>query len=145
MFEQVDSDVFFDTADILLSFNPEEITNMIHNQLYPINVNFGDLNSSYINYLEPLYDNFKKIQETEYIDDNTLIEARDKFSIVCYIIMNQILEKFNITIDSEFYSDNYAKMYNIASALYSFFVLNFSSNCGYKPTLNSFVSGTENS
>jgi hypothetical protein len=113
-------------SSILDSFNIEDIENIIKLQ---INNNYENDNTSdsMNNNLKPLYITYNNLLKTNLEED-----AREITSIKFYNLCNKFLEaiynKFNISIDKDWISDNIDNFPALTFSLYNFFVLNLYSN-----------------
>lgn len=115
-----------EVANIFDLFNLEEISKLLNAQLAsdPTENAFN----ATTNYFKPLYYKYKSIMNTEENSEDIKNAAEERFMNVCDIFLSSITSKFGITINSDWKSDNYSQIPALAMAVYSFFVLEFTTN-----------------
>lgn len=114
-------------SDILDSFNLDEISKLLDEQIDP-NIDDDDIyTQTVIDHFQPLYYNYAKLLKCR-IDDEIREEAETKFISICKIFLEKIFKKFHLTMDNDWIDDNYRNIPATTMAFYSFFVLDFSTN-----------------
>lgn len=117
-------EVIYEVSEILDTFNLEEITKLLQRQ---INSN-DDEETHPVDHFKALYYHYRRIMETEGNTGEIKEAARSRFMDVCNIFLSLICQKFNLTLDQEWKDDHYGDLPGLVMALYSFFVLDLSSN-----------------
>lgn len=118
--------VVYEVSDILNMFNIEEISKLLDDQII-IN-NESEILSHTADHFKPLYYKYKRIMET---DDNTeeiKQSAKERFMTICLLLLSKICEKYHMNIDEIWKDDHYEDIPGFTMALYSFFILDISSN-----------------
>lgn len=115
--------VIYEVSEILDTFNLEEITKLLQNQIYS-SEDYG----TKVDHFKPLYYKYQSIINTEGNSDEIKNTAITKFMDVCNIFLSLICKKFHLEIDQSWKDDHYNDLPGFAMALYSFFVLDISSN-----------------
>lgn len=116
--------VIYEVSEILDTFNLEEITKLLKDQIDSNDDNW----SNGVDHFKPLYFKYQSILNTEQNPDEIKDEAKERFMDICMIFLSLIKKKFNIEIDPVWLDDNYNNIPGLAMALYSFFVLDIESN-----------------
>lgn len=111
-------------SDILDSFDVEEISKLLEEQIMERENYAGTMVDQY----QPLYYNYTKLIKSEDAEDEELLEGKNKFFQICYVILGLLRRKFNIELDSEWVADNLSELPAITLALYSFFIMDLYSN-----------------
>lgn len=113
-------------ANIFDLFNLEEVGKLLHAQLTtdPTENAFNTTTD----YFKPLYYKYKSIMDTEENSEDVKNAAEERFMSICDIFLSSITSKFGISINPDWKSDNYSQIPALAMAVYSFFVLEFTTN-----------------
>lgn len=122
----MNENVFMEVSDILDSFDIDEINKLIQEQINP-DYSEDVYTDMQTDYLKPLYYNYAKLAKYN-LDEDTRTEAENKYTSICMAFLNAILDKFHMTIDTNWLSDHYTDIPAITLAYYSFFVLDFTTN-----------------
>lgn len=115
-----------EAADIFDLFNLEEIRQLLSEQLVLDSAKSSELATT--DYFKPLYHKYKAIMSTEENTDEVKEAAEERFMRICDIFISLIAKKFGFSISPEWKSDNYSQIPALTLAIYSFFVLEFSTN-----------------
>ena len=113
-------------SDILDMFNLEEISKLLDHQI-TVN-NESEILSHTADYFKPLYYKYKQIMETEGNDEEIKASAKERFMTICLLFLSKICNTFNLTIDDTWKDDHYEDIPGFTMALYSFFILDLTSN-----------------
>jgi hypothetical protein len=112
-------------SDIMNSFDMPELYELFREQIEnPEEFYTGPV----IDHFQPLYRNYKMLDDIEDDDADDIRDARERFYEICIMIINMITKKFDIDIDPEYLNDSRKDVPGICLALYSFFVLDFYNN-----------------
>lgn len=117
---------FLEVSDILESFNIDEINKLIEEQ---ITTDYNDdiYSDLLTNHLQPLYYNYASLTKYD-LDEETKSLAENKFVSICVAFLNAIVNRFKISIDTEWLSSHYSDVPAITMFMYSFFVIDFQNN-----------------
>lgn len=119
---------FADVSEILDSFDIEEISRLLTNQIN----NDEDITYTHatteVNYLLPLHQNYIKLKEANDVEEDTMKEAEYKYFQICRFILKEICDKYNLSINENLLENNYADIPKIALQFYHFFILDFNMN-----------------
>ena len=119
--------ILIEVSEILKVFNIDEITRLIEDQ---INTNYSEDNSSesMVDHLKPLYYTYANLTKYQ-LDEDARRDAEIRFYSVCRVFIDAISKKFELGIDNDWLDSNAdGNLPALTFALYSFFVLDFSSN-----------------
>lgn len=121
--------VLIEVSDIMDSFDEEQMSKLVHDQIY--NYDNSDASGDIVtDHFKPIY--FKYISLNNYeMDDDVKVMAATKYAKICNMIVDEISNKFNFTIDKDWYNSSEKNMSAITLALYAFFVLDIKSNLTY--------------
>jgi hypothetical protein len=130
-----------EVSDILSSFDINEISKLIQDQ---INSDYTSEPSTDIitDHFRPLYASYAREMSNDYPNE-VQEEVESYFMSICELFLNAMCEKFHLSINQEWKDDNYKNIPGITMALYSFFVLDFSTNV-YDVILNYILRNTKN-
>jgi len=113
-------------ADILDTFNLDEITTLLHSQIAGNN---EEIRSTHpVDHFKPLYYKYRCIIDTEENSGEIIEETKKRFEEICNIMIDLITKKFHLIVDEEWKEDNVDTLPGLVMALYSFFVLDLPSN-----------------
>lgn len=128
-----------EVSEILKEFNIDEISRIIEDQF---NTNYSEDSStdSVVDHLKPLYYTYRTLTKQQ-LDEDTKKDAEIRFYSVCNLFINAISKKFNLHIDHEWLDDNIGYLPGLTYSLYSFFIIDFSSNV-YEVLLNYILKNT---
>jgi len=120
-------EVLLEVSDILDSFNIEEMSKLIKSQ---INSDYENDSSTEIltDHFKPIYVKYKYILDKYPEDSDVRVEAERNFMKVCNVFLQAICKKFDLTLDMEWMESNIPNLPGMAMAMYSFFIIDFSSN-----------------
>ena len=111
-------------TDILESFDVEEVSQLISDQILKREVYTGVM----VDQFQPIYANYKKLFNNPDVLEEELTDGIEKFDQICDAILGIIKEKFNVSIDDGWLSDNAGSKPAITLALYTFFVIDLYNN-----------------
>ena len=116
--------VIYEISEILDTFDIEEITKLLQNQIESNDV----IGTRGVDHFKPLYYKYQSILNTDENSDEIKDQAKSRFMNICKIFLKLISDKYHLDIDDNWLSDNYNNIPGLAMALYSFFVLDVESN-----------------
>ena len=118
--------VVYEVSDILNVFNIEEIAKLLDQQ---INLNDeSEILSHTSDHFKPLYYKYKRIMETSDNTEEIKASAKERFMTICHLFLSKICNTFHISIDDVWREDHYEDIPGFTMALYSFFILDITSN-----------------
>ena len=118
--------VIYEVSDILDTFNIEEISKLLQQQVDSNDEFKADLHTT--DHFKPIYYKYRSIVDTDENSDDVKAMAKDKFMYICQIFLSMICKKYNIEIDDVWKDDHYEDLPGFVMALYSFFILDLGSN-----------------
>lgn len=119
--------VFIEVSDILDSFDIEEISRLVKEQINGEDDPSTD-SLSLVNHLWPLYYKYTKIMKNESVDPDTKEDAEDRFYKICKIFLEEIFKKFDLSLNQDWLDNHYGDIPAITLAFYSFFIVDFNMN-----------------
>lgn len=123
--------ILVEVSDILETFNIAEISLLIKEQINEDDDNFINIT---MDHFKPLYFNFAKLTKYD-LEEDIKTEAQNRFYGICEVFIDEICERFQLAIDSEWLGTRFNDLPAITMSLYSFFVLDFTQNV-YEVILN---------
>ena len=116
----------YEVSEILDTFDLEEIVKLLNSQIdYEQNIT---IYSNPVDHLKPLYVKYRSIMETEDMPEEAKEEAREKFNNICSIFLCMLCKQYDLEIDQNWIDDHVDDIAGVAMSLYSFFVLDLTSN-----------------
>lgn len=117
-------DILIERSEILASFNKEEMTELLNDQIHNL---FNEINGIPVDYLKPYYYKYKSMSSMD-MDSDLRTELNQKFNQVALVFINKIEEVFRITLDKDWLDSHAKDIPSVALMMYSFFVLELGSN-----------------
>jgi hypothetical protein len=118
--------VLVDVADILSSFNTHEIAEFVKEQLHEDDD--GTYATPKVDQFLPIYVYYNNTLSNYNLDTDEKNEFEDKFIEVCRIFLDEIFEKFDISLDSNWLNENSRFIPALTVGMYDFFVLDLYNN-----------------
>ena len=117
-------DILIERSEILQSFNAEEISQLVKDQMKNL---FTEMNGIPIDYLKPIYYNYQQMKDME-MDEDLRRTLNEDYITTVKIFIAEIEEAFGFKIDENYIENNVVDLPSLALVLYSFFVLELSNN-----------------
>lgn len=138
----MNQDILLEVSDILASFDIEEISRLINDQ---INTDYENDNSTEIlmNHFKPLYIKYKNIVDNYPTDSDIRHESDIRFVEICNVFLDAICNKFNLEFDNDWRSSNIGNLPGVTMAMYEFFIMDFANNL-YEVFVNYILRNTKN-
>lgn len=120
-------------SEIIDTFDMVEVIRLLNTQLNDLSYSTGDKS---LDHFRPLYVAYTNLKEYDMTEDDRK-EAESRFYKICEAFLKIICNKFNITLDEAFISENYNNLPAITLSMYVFFVVDIKKNIS--TVLNSYI------
>ena len=117
-------DILIERSEILQSFNVEEISQLVKDQMKNL---FTELNGIPIDYLKPIYYNYQQMKKMDMTDDLRK-DLNEDYITTVKVFIREIEDAFNFKIAEDYIENNVVDLPSLALVLYSFFVLELANN-----------------
>lgn len=120
------ADTSIEISEIMDSFDLTEVRKMIQEQLGALDDDPCDFIVDNFKILHQTYASVKKNRED--LTDDEFAEVEDRFFDICEIFIEEICDKFGLSMDGEYMESHHRDLPAVCLCLYLFFVLEFKSN-----------------
>lgn len=117
-------DILTERSEILASFNEEEMTELLNDQISNL---FSEINAIPVDYLKPYYHKYKSMNDMD-MDPELREELKRRFNEICLVFIHKIEEVFHIKIDEGWLDSHTKDIPSVTLIMYNFFVLELGSN-----------------
>lgn len=117
-------DILIERSEILQSFNIEEISQLVKDQMKNL---FTDMNGIPVDYLKPIYYNYQQMKDMDMTEDLRKDLNEDYISTI-KVFIQEIENAFAFKINEDYIENNVVDLPSFTLVLYSFFVLEIAKN-----------------
>lgn len=117
---------YIEISEIMDSFDLDEVQRLIHDQIEMLD---EDTCENMIDNFKILYTKYASIQENQdQMDEDDYNYTVARFYKICELFIEEVCDKYNISINEEYLNDHYGDIPRLALCLYRFFVIDFKGN-----------------
>ena len=112
-------DTMTEIANILEDLDEEILKDLFKTQI----LSEDTYTSLPVNHFQPLYYIYKRAMSIDGVEEDDINTIQTRYYNICNFVINTLMDKYQLTIDSNWLSEKYSSIPSLAMALYKFFVL----------------------